>query len=509
MRTLWLLALVVLVGCPGPADEVDAGLDAGTADAGTADAGIDWYPYVAPPATTPPGVLAGETWRTHLRDDVLPYWLQADAKGTPEGNFPTWRGMDGALASNSDRRPRMIARQTYAYSMAYLMTGDEALLRLAHHGERWLSAHAVDPRGGCHSLLDQAGQPKGSDPKYAQDLAYCALGFSAWFYVTRDPEAEAHLLALRDLLFDPQQYWDEANHRIKDGRTAALDADVDTDGDNGWELVAQLDAINAFLLLSQPVLSDEARRAQFLGDLRVLGQTLIDHFWQDGIFWGVSTKKGVFGSKHADWGHTLKSYWMLLQIDKRLADHPFHDFLTQHLGPTIDRAWDDGVGRWSKRPLDATSAEGGSDWWIYAEADQLLATLALRGGPDDARREPALGHFLTDYVDGTLPARELIPSIKRNGTRAYPWPVGDTAKCNEWKSGFHSTEHALVLSLVGDWRTGAQPVLHFAVPAAESTSFNATPYVFDGTVVQRAATAAVDLDGLALTPVAVTFERLH
>src|SRR5207237_2819978 len=92
-----------------------------------------------------------------------------------------------------------------------------------------------------------------------------------------------------------------------------------------------LDPINGFLLLAQPVLSDAGRREQLLGDLRTLGRTLIDSFWQDGIFFGTQSGKGSFGANHVDFGHTLKSYWMLLQIDKRLPEHPFSGFVADNV----------------------------------------------------------------------------------------------------------------------------------------------------------------------------------
>jgi len=68
------------------------------------------YDYVAPPSTVPAGLEAA-TWQAHLADDLLPYWKTSVAKGTPIGNFPTWRGMDGSLQGATTRKPRMMGRQ--------------------------------------------------------------------------------------------------------------------------------------------------------------------------------------------------------------------------------------------------------------------------------------------------------------------------------------------------------------------------------------------------------------
>ncbi len=544
MRRAWIFVLSasLFAGCinDGPPSafpdatesEQDAGSDqdAGffpdatpTADAGffpdatpAADAGFfpdatpgPGYAHVAPPAGPVAAVLTSSTWVSHYQRDVKPFWLMSEAFGAPEGNFPSYRGMNGTLQQPSTRYPRMIARQTYGYSMGYLLTGEPRLLELAHAGMEWLRTHARDPRGGCHAQLSEAGAPI-EGPKTAQDTAYCALGFAAYYFVTRDPAAEAELLSLRDTLFDPATFWDAANHRIRDGRSADLSAEVDVEGDGGWELVAQLDAINGFLLLSQPVMSTETRRTQLLGDLRTLSQTLLDHFLADGIFWGVSNAKGRFRTKHVDFGHNLKSYWMLLQVDKRLADHPFQAFVAEHVHAWLDLAYDSVTGRWGKRPLSLTTAEYGSDWWIYAELDQLSATLDLLGGARYfEKRTQTQQHWLTEFVDTRRPARELISSIHRDGSPAYPWTDTDTSKCNEWKSSFHSTEHALVLAILGHWAEDTEVELHFAVPEADSTTFIAKPYVFDGSERGRMSDEALTISGRTLRHVRVRFGDLY
>lgn len=466
------------------------------------------YKYVPPAAGEIAASLRADTWKQHFLDDLRPFWVMPEAFGTPEGNFPTFRGMDGTIQGSSERYPRMIARQIYAYSMGYLLTGEARLLELAHAGMEWLRLHARDPRGGCHAKLDSMGAAI-EGPKTAQDIAYCALGFAAYTFVTRDPVAEAELHALRDLLFDPAIFWDAENKRIKDGKSADLSADFDVEGDGGSELVAQLDAINGFLLLAQPVLREPARREQYLADMEVLANTLIDTYFENGIFWGVDTNKGRFGSKHVDFGHSLKSYWMLLQVDKRLPDAPFHDFIAAEVHPWIDRAYDDDNGRWAKRPSSELSNEYGSDWWIYAEADQIAATLDLLDSRYRAFRAETQQHWLEDYVDRSRPVREVISGIRRDGSPVYGWPDTDTAKCNMWKNGFHSVEHALVSYLAGTHDENIEAELHFAVVEADVQSFIAKPYTLDGREVSRTPEENVTIAGSTLRHVRVRFDQLY
>jgi len=104
----------------------------------------------------------------------------------------------------------------------------------------------------------------------------------------------------------------------------------------------------------------------------------------------------------------------------------------------------------------------------------------------------------------------VVPSVSRDGSWVYPWPDADTAKCNEWKNGFHAAEHALVLYLFGHWLAGTPAPLYFAFPAGEAAALaaRARPYTFPGRVA-----AVEDLGPLAGDPtrhkVRVSFDEIR
>ena len=447
----------------------------------------DPYVFTPPPAAAPPVGLDAATWTTHLRDDLLPFWTMDEAKGVPVGNFPTYRGMDGRLLSPTTRKPRMMARQIFAYAIGFALTGDEALLDLARAGNRWLLDHARDTaRGGWHAELDLAGISTGDSDKLSQDMAYDTMGPAAWFWVTGDPEAEAAVLATRDLLFDPARYWDAPNGRIRDGMNAALTAEAYMGIPGSWELVAQLDPVTAFLLLTQPLFTLPARRDQALSDLHTLASRMQASFWRDGLFWGATGSVGSYGSNHSDFGHILKAYGAVLQIDKRLPDHPFQKFLSANAPSTLTLAHDAPNGRWAKLPASPTVVRYGSDWWAYAEADQLAASLAFHDPAWIAVLAQTARHFREDYVDRTRPAREVVSSISQTGAWVYPWPDTDNAKCNQWKSGFHTSEHALVMYLFSSWLGGTTAPLYFAFPSGsvDAMAAAARPYTLEGRVAR-------------------------
>lgn len=161
---LAVLAALTLAACPHPAAQPQPPGDP--------------YAHTPPPATAPPAGLDAATWTTHLREDLLPYWTMDAAKGAPVGNFPTYRRMDGAERTDKpNRKPRMMGRQVFTYSIGFLLTGDEALLDLARAGNRWLLDHGRDTiRGGWFADLDAQGQPPYLADKLAQDIAYAAMG---------------------------------------------------------------------------------------------------------------------------------------------------------------------------------------------------------------------------------------------------------------------------------------------------------------------------------------------
>ena len=100
-----------------------------------------------------------------------------------------------------------------------MLTGEERYLTYAKAGLDWINTKAKDPvHGGYFGELDVAGVPVNrAANKDVFDLASLGLAYGMYFNVTRDPAAEADLLAVRDLLFD--KYYDPATNRVKDSLT--------------------------------------------------------------------------------------------------------------------------------------------------------------------------------------------------------------------------------------------------------------------------------------------------
>ncbi|WP_243056550.1 AGE family epimerase/isomerase [Nocardioides sp. SR21] len=447
-----------------------------------------------------PPVLGGDTWLQHHRDDLMPYWLLPEALGDPVGNFPSWRGQDGELLpALPNRGASTLGRGVYGYSLAFLLTGDPAYLTVARAGLDWIETRLEDPvHGGYFAELDATGTPVNSlANKDLFDLASVGLGYAMYYNVTRDPEAEAKLLAIRDLVFGP--YYDAAANRLKDSLTYDLSAEFDTGG-NGGDITDYLVPGTAFLLPSIGLLSDPARNAQFRADLRNVTQALINRHKNSAaanpanrwMFWGRTARFGNFNAPQTDFGHTIKSYAMIHNANQLFDDRPW-SALAADRAIMVDRAWDDVAGRWNARPMSFApgNVEPDSAWWVHDEGDQLLSALDLAGTgfPYAGRLERSTSFFLTSYVDRESPARETFTRISRNPADT------ELRKSAFGKNMLHNMEHALVLYLHGRAMEGRPARLHYAFPMATALVAEARPYWFDATGQER-----IDLGALAGLP---------
>lgn len=453
------------------------------------------YKYIAP-SVTYAAVLGADTWINSFKNEILPFWTMDAAKGSPLGNYPTFRANNGSITANTVRYPRMMGRQIYVYSMGYMMTGDETLLELAKAGVDYMLENAKDKtNGGFYGIITSQGAIA-SDSKTAQDLSYAALGLASYYFVTRDKNVEKELLEVRDLIMT--KYWDSTNNRVIDAFNNNFTTEQDTSG-GGWELVAQLDQINAYMMLTQPVLSESSRREQFLGDMHTIAETMVTSFWQNGVFWGQHSSIGNVNANNTDFGHTLKSYWMLLQLDKRLPDHPYNKLITDNVYTWIDLASKnrrDPEGWAGEYAADLKSNElWNAMWWSYAEIDQISATLNMMDQRYTNLLATKAQTWLDHYVDKT-------------NYEVYS-DYGSGSKTNEWKNGFHSTEHSLIMYMHGKYLEKQPFDLYFAVPTEEKSTFTAKPYIYEGKEKGRTFINSITVDGTTLEKVKVTFDEIY
>jgi len=445
-------------------------------------------------------------WRQHVTEEILPFWLTPAALGTPVGNFPTFRCNDGSAYHPEAPCPelahpapwiaaelardytRMKSRQTYLYGVAFHLTGEERYLEYARAGVAWLREHAYERDTGSAVSYWVDGKPgPPPDQRTAQDLAYAQVGLAFYYYLTRDPEVLADLVRLERHIMT--KYWD-ASPPPTGGMLRWVLADGATPGDvRRQELVSQLDQINAYMLLLAPLIEDPAVAQAWQGDLLRLAHVVKERFFapEHGMFWGTlqDPESRQFGSRHNDFGHSMKSLWMLYLTGEQTGDRELVEFARPLVAPLLARATQPS-GCWGSQPQRDGSLDRGSQWWIFAELDQAAATLAGR----EPQATPYAGYLARSYAcwfERFVDHRDhdVWPGIPASWTAAT-FAEGGPPKIHHWKNGYHVMEHALVAMITTAGLTGQRLPLYYAFTAAPARQ-RIQPYYFAGTIADERA----------------------
>ncbi len=462
-------------------------------------------PVVAAPATNPAididQILAdlpdGERWLRHLKEDLLPFWTLPTARGR-DGDFPTYRCDDGSLPDPAHLCPELAhpiagivwperefvrakARQVYAYGVAFHLTGDPRLLELAREGVEFLRQHALDPAGGVVSYWSypngweregrgEAGPPQAQ--RRSQDLAYALSGLGFYYYLTRDEAVLKDVIALRDYIhttyYDPQ--WD----LIAWVKAESPDGDLPSQR----ELVAQLDQIYGYGIWLAPILPDSAMRSEWEQELTRLASSMINQFYSPRVnfFWGAVNRPDDkrLGRPHVDFGHSIKTLWLIYQIGKMTRNESFVSFAAERAAHILESAYLPD-GSWGRRIDGHGQLDTDKEWWILAELDQTAATLALVD-PAYARYLPTTYRY---WLDTMVDKRHGGIWHMVSGTTHTP--VSGFPKQHSWKNAFHSFEHALVSYITAQQLHGEPVVLHFAFSQRPSDE-TIRPYLFQGRI---------------------------
>jgi len=105
--------------------------------------------------------------------------------------------------------------------------------------------------------------------------------------------------------------------------------------------VAQLDQINAYLLLAAPQLHGRDGE-RWRRDLRWTVELLIDKYYseEENRFWGGIHEIAAtsWGSRHNDYGHTIKAFWMIREAGELLDEPDWVRFAEKGMRDTLDKA---------------------------------------------------------------------------------------------------------------------------------------------------------------------------
>ena len=434
--------------------------------------------------TTQAELYAGQQWLNHVKQDLAPFWYQA-ATTVTDGAFPSFLCNDASAPSTEQllsatatlcpelaqapdwikegfpyQWTRMVSRQTFAYGVIFHMTGDPKALELARQGVDFIRHKALLPNGDVIGKFKH-GQPADEpEDRTSQDLAYAQLGMAFYYYLTRDPAVLADIEKVHNYIFT--HYRDEKQQRLTWYPTSRHTTQQ-------VELVAQLDQLNAYMVLLTPLLpaKEQQRWSEQMG---WLSTAIVRDFYypQEQRFFGyIHDDSGrAADARHADFGHTIKSFWMLYLVARQRHDILLQQFAEGGIYNILKRAYrqdllkniplpeavdpqhaNDVVGWWGNG-----DGRDGTAWWEYAELDQAAATLGLQQA------------MPRQYLYLTWPSW-FSAFVDQEHGEVWGW-IGDrgSAKVHLWKNGYHSLEHALIGYLTGNSFQHQAMTLYFATP---------------------------------------------
>ena len=433
----------------------------------------------------------GQDWLEHTQLGLAPYWMMEQAQGLPIGNFPTFRCDDGALMQLTDICPelrqswmephylrdytRMKSRQTYAYGVLFHLTGDVEALKLAKAGAHYLIHELRDKQNGGFYSFTVDGRP-GLEWKQrtSQDLSYALVGLAMYYYLTRDKEVEDALIDTQAFIFE--HYKDHDLNELK----WVLESG-DGQQSHHRELVAQLDQINAYMLLVTPLLP-EPHQSKWRQDLDWLVESMISHYYsaEQNRFYGAIHDKFAKqqSARHNDYGHTVKAFWMTYLAGKLLDNPDFEQLgeqglrhtvnaaantvflydIESYLSPKLKQQWTAlrQVPSWKSGPYDYSISS-----WQWAELDQAAMTLNML----DKSQTELLYYTQKQYHDIWVDHEFGGVGLNAKSVKAF-----------HWGNGYHQFEHALIGYLSAQQHYQQPATLYYALPS--NTAVSLTPYYY-------------------------------
>ena len=399
-------------------------------------------------------------WKHQVDSLLMPFWMTPEAQGQPIGNFPTYRASDGSImtkhnidfnelndidnflfvgGTDSLQREflRMKSRQVYAYGVGFHLTGNKEYLKLAKKGIEYLFKHGEYETGFPVSFWKDGVAMPSKNQRNAQDLAYALTGPSFYYYLTRDEEVLESILKVKKSIF--KEYYKSMPNDSLRNHFIWVKENFEYDTIDRIELVAQLDQLNAYMLLLTPILPD-IEKNQFKNEMKSICYLLKDKFYNEeyNLFKG-NLSVDIFDSSHSDFGHSIKTLWMMLKVGQLIKDHTLIEFAKSKGLELLETAFVKKNGSWAWKYLDKSGKrDEGNLWWVYTELDQMAATLSLK---DTTLYSTYLKRTYDYWEDKFIDEKhkETWLALYDNGK-----PVTTIGKAGIYKNAYHSLEHALV-----------------------------------------------------------------
>ena len=280
--------------------------------------------------------------------------------------------------------------------------------------------------------------------------------------------------------------------------------DYEGDKKNAKQLVATLDQLNAYLILLAPILPDSLENT-FNQDMINTSYILKDNFYDEtrNMFWGDLNDKS-FSQFQTDFGHSIKSLWMIYLTGQYTGDKVLSDFGGDKARKILATAYLKDLGSWALKYKDSTlTIDKGSFWWTYAELDQMCATLSFS---DTSLYTSYLSQTYIHWQDRFI---DKINGETWLGLDENNEPIELLLKASHWKNGYHSLEHALIGYLSTANYFNEKITLYYAFnKATKINNDKILPYYYNAEIISLSKTGFTDVIFNNLQNTKVVFDKI-
>lgn len=138
--------------------------------------------------------------KEHLVHRLIPFW--EGMRDERFGGYYGWKGFDLETDKEAVKGCILNSRILWFFSNCYLLLGEAKLLEHAGHAYRFLKEHCVDrANGGIYWSVSCDGKPADTT-KHTYNQAFAIYALSSYYDASKDEEALALALALRQIIED-------------------------------------------------------------------------------------------------------------------------------------------------------------------------------------------------------------------------------------------------------------------------------------------------------------------
>jgi mannose/cellobiose epimerase-like protein (N-acyl-D-glucosamine 2-epimerase family) len=387
-------------------------------------------------------ITEGIFWKNQAVNNIIPYWSR-HAMDKKYGAFFTNLDRNWKVSEDRVKYPSMISRHVFGYSVAYLLTGNEAYLTTASETVKFLIDKGWDKTyGGWYDALDEKGNPV-QFTKDAFVQIYAITGLAMYYFVTHDSTALSYIEKSNMIM----------ETKFRDGRLGGYQKMLQQNlevKDSTKDFASEMAPVSGYLIY----LYLATRENKYLEQMEKMMNSVVDKMRDPSTGW-------VLEYFNKDWtlpagidrntmgisiGHNIETAWMLLRLYTLDNNKNYLETAKNLTEKIVKYGYNDKTGSWYNmlNNNDASAIDNSSVWWIQAYGNMFFLYL------NQVTKE---GKYLDSYSMSAKFWNDFMVDKEYGDTYLSVSPEGkvkEGTKANRYKASYHNMEHSMLSYLYLD-----------------------------------------------------------